>query len=153
MKNGFSLIEVLVFVSILGLVFIVGAALATISIQNSKSAENRILASRYGEELLDWLKGQKETNWASFVAKTSTSVTSYCMTAEPINYSINTWPSSGSCGANQYITGTNFIRQVDLQQDQLFGTNSRINVSIHVKWSEAGNNYDAPIGSVFAPFE
>lgn len=145
--RGFSLIEVLVFVTILGFVFIAAAAVGIVSIRDSQNSENRIVATRYGEELRDWLSSQKEADWLIFVEKSSPLPgTIYCFYTEPVN----SWPSgSGNCVGNQLINSL-FVREAILTYDSSL---QRVNVDIHVGWNEGGNNYDVPINGVFTSLE
>lgn len=146
-NQGFSLIEVLVFITILSLIFISAAILGTVSIRNSKSTENKIIASRYGEELLDWLRSQKEIDWLAFTARISPSKT-YCFADE----SFARWPDVGSCGSNQVITNSIFRREATLTYNN-DPQGERVNVEIHLTWSEGGNNYDVTTKGVFTLFE
>jgi len=149
-NNGFSLVEVLVFLTIISLVFIVGATVATVSIKNSISAENKILATRYAEELKEWLKGQKEADWQTFTAKDTSvtrSGTQYCFSNEPVS----AWPlSAGPCQQTDVVTGTIFQRQTTLTFDNI---RNQVDAAITVSWSEAGNSFSVPINTIFAPFE
>jgi len=141
-KKGFSLIEVLVFITILSLVFITTIALGTGSLRNSKNAENKILAAHYGEELLAWLRSQKDADWLTFVGNSDNS---YCFDAEPVS----SWPDSDSCTANQLVKNL-FKRQAILIYD---GSTQRVNVSITIDWNEGGNSYSLPIKGLFSQFE
>lgn len=145
LKQGFSLIEVLVFITILSLIFISAAILGTVSIRNSKSTENKIIASRYGEELLDWLRSQKEIDWLSFIElRSSDRGKTYCFNGEPVA----SWPDlAGNCSNDQLIDSL-FKREATLTYD-----GQRVNVDIHLKWSEGGNNYDVTTKGVFTLFE
>ena len=51
-KNGFSLIEVLVFITIMSLVFVTAASVVAISLGNLKINEHKLVATRYGERLI-----------------------------------------------------------------------------------------------------
>ncbi len=145
-QQGFSLIEVLVFLSILGFVFISGIALGTVSVRNSINAENKILAARYGEELLSWLRSEKDADWLVFVNKTSIAPgISYCFDQEPVR----NWPSSGNCGRTQLVKGL-FKRQVVL----IYDNNSQyVSVNILIEWNEGSNSYNLPIKGVFSQLE
>ncbi len=153
-NKGFSLIEVLVFLTILSLVFITAAVVSTISIKNSKSAENRILATRYGEELMDWLRGQKEAGWAAFLSQYGLDTNPntdrvYCFDTEPVTQT----GTSGVCAGYLIITNgptTIFKRQVTLRYDNSL---NRVNVQVNSLWNEAGNSLSVPVNSIFAPFE
>ena len=146
-KAGFSLIEVLVFVTILSLVFITAAAVGTVSIRNSQNSEKKIIATRYAEELHDWLSAQKEIDWLSFVSRSSSAGTKYCFGTEPVS---SPWPApaSGSC-SGQLINGL-FTREVTLTYDN---NSRRVSAFIDVSWSLGGNKYDVPINGIFAEFE
>ncbi len=144
-NNGFSLIEVLVFLTILSLVFIAGATVATVSIKNSITAENKSLATRYAEELKEWLQGQKEADWQKF--NSNVTGATYCFNIDPILV----WGSSVGTCQNIVDNGkqTIFQRQVALSAPSA----NQAKVSITVKWNEAGNGFTIPLNTIFAPFE
>jgi type II secretory pathway pseudopilin PulG len=145
-RKGFSLIEVLVFISILSFVFITAIALGIVSIRNSLNTENKILAARYGEELLAWLRSQKDADWLTFVNKTTSPPgVAYCFDQEPVD----TWPTSGSCTDEQLVKAL-FKRQATLSYDS---STQRINVDIAVDWKEGNNKYSLPIKGVFSQLE
>jgi len=143
-KRGFSLIEVLVFVTILSLVFITAAAVGTVSIRNSQNSEKKIIATRYAEELHDWLSAQKERDWLVFVSQ-STPGTTYCFGIEPVN----SWPAKSGICSGQLIDGL-FTREATLTYDS---NSQRVSALIDVSWSLGGNRYDVPIKGIFAEFE
>lgn len=143
--DGFSLVEVLVFISILSLFFIVAVAVVTATIRNMKISEHKILAVRYGEELLEWLRSQKEIDWNSFVSQRSGKT--YCFDQTPIT----SWSSiETSCGSSQLINSL-FKRQVTItsQGNPVLQTD----ISITVSWSEPGGDFQAPIKTVFTLWE
>ncbi len=143
---GFSLIEILVFITILSLVFISAIALGTVSIRNSKNAENKILAAHYGEELLAWLRSQKDADWLTFIGQSAAPPgVQYCFSDEPVS----SWPSSGSCTSSQLIKNL-FKRQATLIYDSSI---QRVNIDLTVDWNEGGNSYSLPIKGLFSQFE
>lgn len=144
-NEGFSLLEVLIFVTILSLVFIGAVAVGTVSIRNSKNAEYKILATRYAEELMDWLHGQQQADWIIFTNKINPPpVTTYCFEDEPIA----DWPvSSGACTNTQLINSL-FQRQVTLTDN-----GGSVNVDIQVSWDEGQNDYDVLVKGVLSPLE
>jgi len=140
--SAFTLIEVLIFTAILSMFFVAAAAVTVASLRNFKTQEYKILATRYAQELLDWLKGEKEADWNSFSARSG----AYCFNISPI---IN-WPSQGNCST--YGLKNFFKRQVILtpQGSPPF----QVNVSISVEWQEAGGNlYQVPLKTVFTVWE
>ena len=143
-NKGFTMMEVLIFVSILSLFFVTAAAITTASLRNLKIQEHKILATRYAEELLEWLRGEKEADWNQFILKASLS---YCFNTSPIN----TWPSSGTCST--YSLDNLFKREANLTSQTLGGATQQVNVSITVEWQETGNTYQVPINTVFTVWE
>lgn len=146
LNRGFSLIEVLVFLTILSMIFIGAAVLGTASIRNSKNAENKIIASRHGEELLDWLRSQKEIDWLDFSTLKSSPDpgTTYCFNDEPVVK----WPTNTPCGSD--LMDGIFKREAILTYDS---STDRVNVEIKLTWSEGGNSYDVTTKGVFSLFE
>ena len=149
MNKGFSLIEVLVFVSVFSIFFIIAIAIVTLSLNNMKVSEHKILATKYAEELREWLRAEKEIDWDSFVTKSSVSGTKYCFKAP-----LNTWPSIGACGINDFsgITGNSpeiFKREVTLTKPG----NYQVNVAITVSWQEVTKTYSVPLNTTFTVWE
>ncbi|MDO8498060.1 MAG: type II secretion system protein, partial [bacterium] len=68
-KSAFSLIEVLVFTSILSIFFVAAATVTTVSLRNLKISERKIIATRYMEDVASWLRAQKESDWNTFAEK------------------------------------------------------------------------------------
>ncbi len=139
-NQGFSLLEVLIFVSIISVFFIVAAAVATLSLRNVKSNENKILGVRYAEELLEWVRGEKEADWETF---TTDRMGQWCFYQTPILG----WASNGPCTGNQLINAL-FKRDLDLQL-----SGERVNVNITVQWVEGTQTLSVPIKTVFERFE
>lgn len=145
-KLGFSLIEVLVFVSILGLFFVAAISVTTFSLKNMKISEHKILAAHYAEEGIEWVRWEKENDWEVFVLKDTPSGTGtlYCLNSL-------TW-SIGSCGAN-YTLGAPplFKREVTLTNS---GTPaSRVNIEVVVSWIEGSQTMNIRVKTVLNLWE
>jgi len=140
-KKSFTLIEVLIFVTILSLFFVVAAAVTIASLRNLKVQEHKILATRYAQELLEWLRGEKEADWNQFVTHNGT----YCFNSSPIT----SWGSRGNCSG--YGLNNLYKREVTLtvQGNPAY----QVNVSITVLWQELGQTYQIPINTVFTVWE
>lgn len=149
MKSGFSLVEVLIFVSILSLFFVVVAATTMSSLRTTKINERKILASRYAQEAVAWLKGQKETNWSSFVVYSAPTGTTYCFNTTPIA----AWPSSGSCAAFGGLDPALYKREVTLTSIDCSGTICQVNVAVAVQWQELEKTYNVPLNTIFSIWE
>ncbi len=154
MKNkyvaSFSLVEVLIFTTIFSLFFVTAAAVVTASLRTMKLNEHKILATRYGEELLEWIRGEKETDWylfsTTYTPSDSTDYT-YCF-----NDSLTmTWPAAP--GGDCLIFGLNpaiFKRTAILQSDT---SRTQIAVTVNVKWDEYGVEQTVPFKTVLSVYE
>ena len=143
-SQSFSLVEVLVFISILSLFFVLATYITIASLRNMKISEHKILATRYAEELLEWVRGQKETDWNNFVNNYSNNT--YCFPFSPIN----TWPPSGSCVSYNGLNPPIYKRELTLSTSN---NGFQVNVFINVSWQELGNTYTVPINTVFSMWE
>jgi len=140
-KKSFTLIEVLIFVTILSLFFVAAAAVTIASLRNLKVQEHKILATRYAEELLEWLRGEREADWNQFTTHTGT----YCFNSSPIT----SWGNSGNCSG--YSLNNLYKREVTLTVQ---GTPPyQVNISIIVSWQELGQTYQVTINSIFTIWE
>lgn len=143
-KLGFTLIEVVVFVTILGLFFVAASAVSVATIRNMKANEHKILATRYAEELVEWLRSQRGADWEVFssdVATCSDSATKFKC------FSTLDW-TSGECSTT--TTCTSKINGLfDRTAKFSTGNPGEINVSVNVAWVEPGGNFSVPISTVF----
>jgi prepilin-type N-terminal cleavage/methylation domain-containing protein len=146
-KKGFSLIEVLVFVSILGMFFVIAIAVTISSLRNMKINEHKILATKYGEELLEWFRSQKEKDFQVFATYAGDSGTSYCFNSLRIS-----WPGTGSCSTYNGLNPPIYTRDAILTKSGS-PTTTTVSVEITVSWQEIGNTYTVPINSVFYIYE
>lgn len=110
-NQGFSLIEVLVFISVLTVALVALIGSVTYSSLVLNDARYRLFATRYNEELAEWLKFQREYyQYQSIVDKSSTSPgTVYCFNSTDLN-----WPTSGACDSNNYSLNNFFKRELVL---------------------------------------
>lgn len=167
-NNSFSMIEVLIFITILTLFFIAATTVTTASLRNMKINEHKILASKYADELLEWLRSKKETDWDFFNTKVnSASNKVYCFNSTLLNYDFsdlnNGWFSeetSNNCtGRFNSLDPAIYDRQVHLEgiNQGTCGLNSglycQIKVSIEVKWQELGTSYSVPVSTIFSIWE
>ena len=140
---AFSLVEVLVFVTVVGLSFTTAALISSFSLKVAKTNEAKILATRYAEELAEWLRGEKEADWEIFKGK----VGDWCFNASPIS-NANGWQSSGSCGS--YVLGQKYKRDLTISQTS---DPNQLDISVVVSWQEGSNSLSVPVHTVFSRFE
>lgn len=148
--RGFSLIEVLIFVSILGIFFVIALSTTVSALRDMKFNEHKILATRYAEDLMEWLKSQKEKEFNAFVAYDTSSGTgtTYCFNS----VSINTWPAAGDCssvGLNPAI----YKRSVIIKRNGGATTSSSVELSVTVEWDELGVTKSVPVNSTLYIYE
>lgn len=148
-KQSFTLIEVLVFLTILSLLFTAASTITTYSLRNINAQENKIMATNYAQQLLEWLRGRKEIDWNAFVLKSSASGTTYCFNDNLLLDS--DFPSrSGNC--NDYNLDSRYKREVTLTNL----TNNPVNqikVQIKVEWREGNNTFFVPLDTIFTIWE
>lgn len=154
-NKAFSLIEVLVFVSILSMFFVLAASVITFSLRDMKVNEHKIIASQYADELMEWLRSQKEVDWEAFYAKASLGGLIYCFNNQLGSTNNITDFSAGDCDNNYTgIQGQSpeiFKRQATLET--VAGLSDQVNVLVEVEWKELGNTYKVPIKSVLTLWE
>lgn len=138
MKKGFSLIEVLVFVTVLGIFFVAAISITTFNLRNMKIQEHRIIATRYAEEAIEWLKQEKEDGWIEFIARGSLGGTTYCL-----NNSSLSWGSPGSCAG--YGLGTIYKRELLIKDSG--------ETIMTVSWQDMGAVLSVKIPTVFKLLE
>lgn len=122
---GFSLIEVLIFVTILSLFFIVAITITTFNLRNLKLQEHKILATRYAEEGVEWIKQEKEDDWQVFASHGATS----------LNYCLNSldWSTLTDCGSS-YTLGPPFIFKRSLIITNSGSPINKATIELTVSW-------------------
>lgn len=160
MKNkGFTLIEVLIFTTLISFIFITLSYLAVNSIQNSKIGAHKILATHYAEELREVLRNQKEDDWGQF----TTNDVIYPICYGPI--AVDGSASTMSCVDDPQCTTCSLI--VGNAPDAIFKRYARktyygptdplkpnqVDVDITVEWNDGGKIFRVPLNTVFAQNE
>jgi Tfp pilus assembly protein PilV len=154
LKRGFSLIEVLIFVTILTLFFVAAVGLTSQALQHMKASENRLLATHYNQELLEWARGEKETDWnGRFLPKAPlplNSGTTYCFNITPIT----SWPANAApCGT--YALNSSFKRELTLARVAIAGQvgQYQVNATATVTWREGTNIQTVTNKTIFTAFD
>jgi prepilin-type N-terminal cleavage/methylation domain-containing protein len=147
-KTGFTLIEILVVISILGAFFIAAITIALISLRNLKSSENRILATRYAEELLEWIRSEKETDWKRLTEPPDNTLKTYCFNGE-----IQQWPVEST--PNECKSDPNKIKNIFTRFGQIRynSTSKRVVTNVYVKWYEGDNEQTVGLNTIFEQYE
>jgi len=140
-RQGFSLVEVLIFVAIVSVFFTVAASVSTYMIRNATTNQRKIIALRYAEELVEWLRIEKEISWGTF------SDNSDPFGNNPICFNSLDW--TGNCGLIDNL----YTREVYLKGISTGSLVHQVDVKVEVSWTEAGRTYWVPLNTVFSIWE
>lgn len=139
-KKGFTIVEILIFVTIISIVFVVSAQITTVSLQTSRTNERRIIAQHLAEGIREWLKGQKDADFTTFV---TTRMGTWCFNTEPID----TWSDAVSGPCQGYTLQNAFKRSVVLVAQ---ADNTQVVATILVEWQDGSRSFQVPLKTVFA---
>src|SRR3990167_6886792 len=69
LNKAFTLIEIMIFVSLLSMVLIVAVGYVTRLLMNMKVGEHKIYATFYVEEVSEWLISERYADWDGFQSR------------------------------------------------------------------------------------
>ncbi len=149
-QKGFSLMEVLIFITVLSVIFLAIAYATSQSIKQTKFNEQKLLATRYAEELEEWFRGEKESDWATFYGtRAGAGGRTYCFSDSTYDGSGNLiWPTTGNCGLS-YDLRSLYKREATLTQS----LGSQVQVVIRVDWRDGPNIFTVPITTILSKWE
>lgn len=150
-QQGLSLLELLIFITVLSLIFLGTAYATTRSMQQTQFNKHKLLATRYAEEIEEWMRGKKEEDWADFYNNKAASGdgNTYCFDDEVYDEDNNiSWPGVSECGSS-YNLDDLYQREAVL----IHGAGSQVQVYIEVTWQDGPNIYSVPIQTVFSRWE
>lgn len=128
--NGFSLVEAMVFISILSVFFISSMTIVVFILRNMKTQQYKILATRFAEEGIEWVKQEKEDDWQLFSLRDDSGGpgTNYCLN------SLN-WATKTDCNDVYDLGPPNIFKRVLVITNFGSPTNS-ITTKLTVSWLE-----------------
>jgi type II secretory pathway pseudopilin PulG len=138
-KRGFTLIEVLVFVSVFSIALVTILAGVIYSSAAFQDAKIKIIATHYNEELAEWVKYQKELNgYDSIYNKISepTWTSDFCFN----QLDIENWPSVGDCLDN-YSLDNVFKRELTISRRSV----DELSIEIKTYWKILNNTKESNI--------
>lgn len=142
-NSGISLVEVIVAINIIAVIFFAAAFASASSLRAAKESQNRILATRYAEELEEWMRGEKENDWSTFEDRSSAAPgTTYCFSSTTLS-----WPTSGTCGSS-FALGSKFKREAKLVDGGTY-----VEVEISTYWNNGQLESVVPIDTIFSPWD
>ena len=142
-QRGFTLIEVLIFATVLSIFFIIAAASINASLNRLKNDEYKILATHYAQELSEWLKFEKEADWNDFIDNIGTT--------SPVTKSFHdlSWSNNNEPMGDPPI----FTREATFTEESIGGRIVRVNVRIKVYWRHNGNVHNVSLSTILSVWE
>lgn len=149
MNKGQSLFEVVVAIAISALVIGAIVSLATISIRNSTYSKNQSLASGYAQQATEWLRGQRDTNIANFIAKAGpqNGTTTYCLPDLTDLTSLTPVGTPASC--SNPIANTSFTRYVSFKPTTSPTAKTLIETDVTVFWTDSQGTHEVTSATDF----
>jgi Tfp pilus assembly protein PilV len=134
--KGQSLFEVVVALAMAAMIIVSVVVLATLSMQSSAFSKNKTLATRYGQDAIEWLRGQRD-NTTTFWDNVE--VGNRCL-VELV------WTNLGNCDETEVITNTQFQRQVSFTSI----VDSGVEAKVIVSWTDAKGYHESQTNTIFS---
>lgn len=135
-EEGQSLFEVVFAIAVASLIITGIVTVVTASLRNSEFSRNNALANRYAQEGQEWLRGQRDLDWAAFASHAGANTWYLC--------SPTTWTTS-SCT----ITNVAFSRRAVLTAVNP----STITATVTVSWSESQGTQEVVLITVYTDWK
>ena len=140
-QKGTTLLEVIFTIVVIGMVL--GALITAVNygLSNAQYARNKALATKYGQEAIEWLRAQRNLDWYDFSGRACSSgpCTPYCL----VDFSV--WPGQAACSAGMVINDQfdSFHREVTLEQDGV----DKVNVQMRVFWQQGNRDSEIKLNT------
>lgn len=151
-QNGFTLVEILVFTAIVSVFFVVAAAVSAFSLNIMRTNENRLYATHYAEEAIEWVGNQKETlDWTAFCG--------YAADSPGVTRCLNTlaWAGVGACLETDYSLGATYSKHFNrnlLLTKSAVDCSGNIAATVTVSWKDIGGNIrSVPVTTIYSQLE
>lgn len=148
-EQGFTFVEILVFSAILSFLLIALTTTVVTSLQRMTTVEHRLYSQRYAEELEEWLRGEEEADWSTFIVRdASSSGSMYCFNGA-LDFRTPVWPTAGqNCSSYNGIGTTTpliYKRYAVLTQ----ASPNQMDIQIMVEWRDGNRYFSTPLNTVF----
>ena len=148
-RGGTTLLEVIFTIAVIGMVL--GALITAVNygLSNAQYARNKALATKYGQEAVEWLREQRNLNWYELYdnksCPSSVGCVSYCLPDLSTLVDFSYWPSPVACSAGAVITDQFllFHREMILVRD---GTD-KITVQVRVFWQQGNRDSEITLNT------
>lgn len=145
MRKSFSLIEVIIFVSILSLFLISAASIITVSLQQNTLQIDKLKARHHADQLLEWIKSEKDIDWATFVVRAGNYT--YCFENEAL-----AWGTDVLSGNDCTLLNSLYKRYATFRTTGSGGS-AQVDVVVQVDWVVGGNSYNTSLHTIFSQWE
>jgi Tfp pilus assembly protein FimT len=132
LSEGQSLFELVIAIGISALIIVVLVSLVSKTLANASFSKNETLAGRYAQAATEWLRGQRDNRIDTFMTNRLTP--DWCLKDSVLTDA--SWSKNGVCNANDFITGTPFIRQVSFSS-KLVSAKTIVQADVKVSWTDS----------------
>ncbi len=139
-NKGQSLFEVVIAMALISIVLITLVAMASVSIRAAVFSRNQTQASRFTEQASEWLRSEKDANWATFSSYAATQ--NWCLDSLY-------WQKGTVCSVNSVISGTIFVRNLKFTVN----ADSSISADIQTSWVDAQGSHLVTTSIVFTNWQ
>lgn len=152
-QKGITLLETLIFITILSTIIIAIVYSTTLSLKRAQFNQRKIFATRYAQEVDEWMRGEKESNWTAFLALSDTT---YCMNSSISSCSLTDtcWDESTACGSSSYtLAETSNLNNGYKRNVTLTTVGSRVDVHVVVEWKDGPNTFEVEVDNSYSRWE
>jgi len=155
-RGGFTLLEVVIFMSLFTTIFLTITYVNLGSIKNNKLNEHKIMASYYAETLGEWLRGEKDASWSAFLINSDlddNNSIDYCFNES----TLSTWTAGanffqGQC-SNNFALNNIFQREAGFNKIIGGGGETQIEADISVRWYEGPELQQIKLNTILNQYE
>jgi len=150
-KHGFTLIEVLVAVVIVGTVLTAIATTLSANVKNAAQARYRVRATVLAQEGLEFLTRERQLEgWGDFLGTFPHGTTTYCVQTLTSTDTLAIL-SQGNCGATEVIseTGVSYTRELTVTKS--VATPNELTADFNVSWIDGSRTSDVKLERVYRP--
>ncbi len=167
-NSGQSLFELVVAIGIVGLILLTLVSLATLSVRNASQSRNDAEAARLGQEMIEWLRHERDTNWTLFVTQ-STTIPKRCAPGQAGSSYQWTDTHAGGCNqssstdriSNLYFRELNFcpteinecVNDLSFSDTNTDGFVDRVPVVVKVYWTDAQGYHEVKNTTYFTDWK
>lgn len=137
LSKGQSLFEVMIAMAIVSIVLISIVSLASLSIRATVFSRSQTEATRFTQQAIEWLQGEKSADWTTFEGYITSSNT-YCLNSL-------TWTNPGVCSSAEIISGTIYTRQVTFTNNG----DTTYTADVDTSWTDAQGVHTSSLSQVF----